>query len=81
VVVSDLRMLEMDGLEFLNRVKELYPQMVTFIMTAYKINDKITHALEQNSLSGFFQKPFAFTELDQTICKALNRRTEECADK
>lgn len=81
VVVSDLRMAGMDGLEFLMKVRGSFPHMVTFIMSAYGMNEETARALEQNFFDGFFQKPFAFTELDQSINKAINRRAEECTGR
>ena len=56
VVVSDFNMPEQSGLEFLNRIKQEYPEMILVLITAYG-----TEALEEGMRQlggGYITKPF-----------------------
>jgi two-component system response regulator AtoC len=57
LVISDIRMPEMDGMKLLEKVKELSPETDTIIMTAYgSVNDALD-CLRQGA-SDYILKPF-----------------------
>lgn len=71
VVVSDLKMPQMDGLEFIGIAKNRHPQIKYFILTGYDLNQDIDDALESNLINQYFMKPCNFNEIDLAIRKAM----------
>ena len=71
VVVSDLKMPHMDGLEFIGIAKNRHPQIKYFILTGYDLNEDIDAALESNLINQYFMKPCNFNEIDLAIKKAM----------
>jgi diguanylate cyclase (GGDEF)-like protein len=58
VVVSDQRMPEMTGVEFLSRVKELYPKTVRLILSGYADLNSVTDAINHGAVYKFLTKPW-----------------------
>jgi response regulator RpfG family c-di-GMP phosphodiesterase len=72
VVVSDMRMPKMDGLEFISKAKVDFPHIVFFILTGFEITDEISQALNSNLINKYFRKPFNFREIESSIVDATN---------
>ena len=70
VLISDINMPEVDGLELLNIVKEQFPLLKTIIMTAYGDMENVRTAMNQGAFD-FIIKPFKKSDLKNTIQKAL----------
>ncbi|HPF92798.1 MAG TPA: response regulator [Tenuifilaceae bacterium] len=70
VVVSDMRMPKMDGLEFISKAKVDFPHIVFFILTGFEITDEISQALNSNLINKYFRKPFNFREIESSIVDA-----------
>ncbi|MDA8160232.1 MAG: response regulator [Desulfobacteraceae bacterium] len=70
VVVTDLKMKGIDGLEVLRTVKRFYPETVVIMITAFAHLDVAIEALRDN-VHDFFPKPVKIKELKQSIRKAL----------
>jgi CheY-like chemotaxis protein/predicted regulator of Ras-like GTPase activity (Roadblock/LC7/MglB family) len=73
LVISDIRMPEISGLELLSKVKESYPNTKVIIMTAYGSSE--VHD-EANALGCFkyIEKPFEIADLRQLILEALEEK-------
>lgn len=71
VVVSDMKMPKMDGIEFISRAKKDYPNIVFFILTGYDITPEISQALKNNLINRYFSKPLNIEEIDKSIHMAL----------
>ncbi len=71
LVVSDVRMPEMDGLELLARVKAMQPDMFVVLLTAH---GSIASAVEAMKLGAFdyLTKPFDRDRLKATVRKAVD---------
>lgn len=76
VAITDLRMPEMDGLEFMAKAKELRPEMKIILMTAYGTVDTAMKALSLGAYD-YVTKPFSSEEL----FPALNRIRVEKSDE
>ena len=72
VVISDMRMPVMTGVEFINKAKQLHSNIVYFILTGFEYNDEIDQALHSNLIQKFFTKPFNFNEIDEAISLVVN---------
>lgn len=70
VVVTDLKMKGIDGLEVLRTVKRLYPGTKVIMITAFANLDVAIEAL-RDDVHDFFPKPVKIKELKQSIQKAL----------
>jgi response regulator RpfG family c-di-GMP phosphodiesterase len=73
VVISDQRMPEMNGTEFLKQVKELYPDVLRIILSGYTEVDSITEAINEGSVYKFFLKPWNDHNLKLEIRQALEQ--------
>lgn len=71
VVISDMRMPSMNGIEFISKAKEKFQNIAYFILTAFDYNEQIEDALENKLIHRFFTKPFDITEIQQAVDEAL----------
>jgi response regulator RpfG family c-di-GMP phosphodiesterase len=71
VIVSDQRMPEMTGIEFLQRAAEMRPQTVRIILTGYTdVNDLVT-AINSGVVYKYITKPWVNADLMQTVDRAV----------
>lgn len=75
VIVSDQRMPGMTGVEFLRRVKELYPETVRIVLSGYTELQSITDAINEGAIYKFLTKPWDDDQLRANIAEAF--RTQE----
>ena len=73
VILLDLKMPGMNGLELLKHIKEMDPHAEVVIITAYGTVSNAVQAMK-NGASDFLQKPFGPEELKLAVEKALGRR-------
>ncbi len=73
VVVTDLKMKGIDGMEVLRTVKRLYPETRVIMITAFANLDAAIEALRAD-VHDFFPKPVKIKELKESIRRALERR-------
>jgi response regulator RpfG family c-di-GMP phosphodiesterase len=73
LLISDQRMPEMGGIEFLSKVKNLYPEIIRIILTGYTEVNAITDAINQGHVYKFFIKPWEDKQLKLEILKALEQ--------
>lgn len=72
VILTDVMMPEMNGLELLQKVKEQSPNQVVVMMTGYGDKEIILRSLKHNA-DDFITKPINLLQLKTTIQKALER--------
>lgn len=72
VVISDMKMPGMNGLEFIQKAKELNSDIHYYILTGYDITPEIIIALKHGLIDHYFQKPFNFHEIEAVITRKLN---------
>jgi two-component system, response regulator, stage 0 sporulation protein F len=73
VVISDMKMPMMDGIEFITRAKSMYPDIQFYILTGFEITPRIQESLSSGLVLKYFQKPFKMAEIDKTISDNINK--------
>jgi CheY-like chemotaxis protein/anti-sigma regulatory factor (Ser/Thr protein kinase) len=76
VVVTDLLMPEMDGLELLRNVRRLYPQLPVILMTASGSEDMAVQALQEGAAS-YVPKRVLARRLAETVASVLAASRKE----
>lgn len=71
IVISDMKMPRMNGIEFIQKANVLYPDIKFYILTGYDITKEIQEALNSNLILKYFRKPFNFNEIDKAMELAL----------
>lgn len=71
VVISDMKMPNMSGLEFITKAKSIYSEKVYYILTGYDITEEIKDALESNLILNYFRKPFNVKEIEKAIYEVI----------
>jgi len=77
VIISDMKMPGMNGIEFIRQAKIFFPKKLFHILTGYEITPEIQHALENGLISRYFQKPFNMVEIDHAIGEELGTGSEQ----
>jgi len=76
LALIDLKMPVMDGLETLDRLKEVSPDIIPIIITAYPSVDTAISAIKRKAYD-YINKPFDINGLKDTIKKAIKKYMEE----
>ena len=66
LILSDINMPGMNGLELLRVIKEKYPKLIVFMVTAYG-DDQSQQTAQKYGAHGFLNKPVDFSQLKQDI--------------
>jgi two-component system response regulator PilR (NtrC family) len=74
LIVSDVRMPDMGGIELLRAARELLPEVGVVMMTAFATVDTAREAFKLGA-DDFITKPFDIDELKLIVAKALERLT------
>jgi two-component system, NtrC family, response regulator len=73
VVLTDLRMPDMDGLELLARIKELRPETMVILMTAYGTVKTAVRAMKLGA-EDYLGKPLDVEELEVVLQRTIERK-------
>ena len=73
LVITDVRMPEVSGLDLLKRIRSRYPSTKVIIMTAYGSSDVQQEATERGCFH-YIEKPFEINEMRQVILEALKEQ-------
>ena len=71
VIISDQRMPQMTGVEFLGKVKEIYPNTVRIVLSGYTDLNSITNAINHGAIFRFLTKPWDDALLRKNIEEAF----------
>jgi len=75
LVISDFLMPDMDGLQFLSRVKKMYPDIPLILLTGYADKENAIKALNEVGLFQYIEKPWDNDRLKLTIRNGLNAKS------
>lgn len=73
VVISDLKMPDMNGLEFIKKIKHRHPGKVCMLLTGFMESDVMMEAFNKELIFRYLMKPWKRDELLGTIREALER--------
>lgn len=73
LVITDLRMPKIDGMEVLKAVRSVSPETVVLIITAFATADSAVEAMKQGAYD-YLTKPFQVDEVQLIIRNALEKR-------
>jgi EAL domain-containing protein (putative c-di-GMP-specific phosphodiesterase class I)/CheY-like chemotaxis protein len=71
VILSDQRMPEMSGTEFLSRARELYPDTIRIVLSGYTDLESISDAINRGAIYKFLTKPWDDDLLRDNIHEAF----------
>ncbi len=71
IVVTDMKMPEMNGIEFVKKAKDEFQNIIFFILTGFDLTKEISEALNSGLINKYFKKPFDYTEIEASIQEAI----------
>jgi DNA-binding NtrC family response regulator len=72
LVLSDIRMPSISGIQLAKRVKEVNPNVKVVLMTAFEIRDsEFSKVFPSTQVDGFVQKPIGIKELTDKILSII----------
>jgi len=73
LIITDLKMPKMDGIEFLREVKNLSPEALVILITAYASGETAVTAMHEGAYD-YIEKDFAIDDLKKIIRDALAKK-------
>ncbi|MEA2102015.1 MAG: response regulator, partial [Thermodesulfobacteriota bacterium] len=73
IIVADYRMPGMNGVEFLQKVYEKWPDTIRIVLSGYADTASIVDAINKGHIYKFIPKPWNDDELMVTISNAIDR--------
>lgn len=73
IVISDFLMPEMNGLEFLTEVKQMYPEVSKILLTGYADKENAIKAINEVGLYRYIEKPWDNDDLIINIKNGIER--------
>lgn len=70
IIITDQRMPNMTGVEFLEKVVEQYPDTMRILLTGYADMNAVIEAVNKGKIFHYLSKPWNEEELDITIKRA-----------
>ncbi|MEA2031680.1 MAG: response regulator [candidate division Zixibacteria bacterium] len=80
LVITDIRMPEMNGIEMVEHIHKNWPDTGVIFMTGYANLDNAKDAIKHNAID-YIMKPFELTEIRRSVSKAVDKIRKESAYK
>jgi DNA-binding NtrC family response regulator len=81
VIITDQRMPEMTGIQFLESVNPVYPDCIRMILTGFSDVEAIIEAINKGKVYRYITKPWNKDELRQTINDAFENYESRVRNK
>jgi CheY-like chemotaxis protein len=81
VIISDYRMPEMTGVEFLRAVKSLYPDTLRIVLSGFTDLQSVTAAVNEGAVYKFLTKPWDDAELREITREAFRLHALQCENR
>lgn len=75
IVISDLRMPNMDGNQFLRKAAANYPEVIRMMLTAHTEIEQVISAINEGRIWGYMQKPWNNRELIIAVEQAIKHKS------
>ena len=75
LIISDMDMPGLDGMELLERLKSIYPSIPVILMSGRRMRDREKIARSIGAV-GFMYKPFRFEQMEKLIGKVLGKHMD-----
>jgi ATP-dependent Lon protease len=73
VVLTDIRMENISGIEVLEKTKSRYPETEVIMVTAYASTDSATETLKKGAFQ-YIAKPFKINDIRITVKRAIEKK-------
>ena len=80
LILTDIRMPQMDGIELISKVRQFKPETGVIFMTGYANLNSAKDAIKQGAFD-YIMKPFELSEIRQAVDKAVKKIQEESIAK
>jgi len=74
LIISDMRMPQMDGAEFLTKAASRWPDVVRILLTGYADIESTIAAVNQGKIYSYCSKPWEDDELKALVAKAIDEK-------
>lgn len=71
IVIADMKMSGMNGLEFTRKAFEKYPDIDYFLVTGYVVSKGVQQAIDAGIVRECFTKPFNLNEMSHRLEEAM----------
>ena len=76
VIITDQRMPGMTGVQFLEKVIEIYPDAIRILLTGYADMEAVIDAVNKGKIFHYLTKPWNEDELESAISRAYDKYIE-----
>ena len=81
LIISDIRLPSMNGLEFVREARKINPKVKTLLMTAFEIDDKeFARVLPKPKINGLIRKPASSKQILNTESSIIKELMGYAAD-
>lgn len=71
MIISDQRMPEMNGAQFLEKAKEIYPEAIRYLLTGYSDLEAVIQAINEGEIHRYLTKPWNDEDLILQVRQSL----------